>query len=146
MSKTLQKEVDVMKWCAVVPGSQYFSKLTWMFRFFWRGLKSFHFLFGGSENQNFPFQSKIKILKLEHVNVIKMDVTLSYMRIFKTIQISLLITMLVPNDESTQVQTLSEVCDIIDKMELEQDTTIVWVGDLIYFLILSSMLMVGTHN
>ena len=34
-----------------------------------------------------------------------------------------------PNDESTQVQTLSETCDIIDKMELEQDMTIVWGGN-----------------
>ena len=34
-----------------------------------------------------------------------------------------------PNDESTQVQALSEICDIIDRMELERDMTIVWGGD-----------------
>ena len=58
-----------------------------------------------------------------------MDGTLSYMHIFKTVQFSLLITMHQPNDEITQVQTLSEICDIIDKMELEQEMTIVWGGD-----------------
>ena len=51
-----------------------------------------------------------------------------------------------PSDESTQVQTLSEICDIIDKMELEQDMTIVWEGISTYFMILSLMLMVGSHN
>ena len=41
----------------------------------------------------------------------------------------LLVNYYAPNDESTQVQILSEICDIIDKMELEQDMTIVWGGD-----------------
>ena len=41
----------------------------------------------------------------------------------------LLVNYHAPNDESNQVQTLSEVCDIIDKIELEQDMTIVWGGD-----------------
>ena len=38
----------------------------------------------------------------------------------------LLVNHYARNDESTQVQPLSEICDIIDKMELEQDMTIVW--------------------
>ena len=59
-------------------------------------------------------------MKLELVYVIKMDVTLSFMHRFKTIQFFLLIT---------QVQTLSEISDIIDKMELEQDLTTLWGGD-----------------
>ena len=41
----------------------------------------------------------------------------------------LLVNYYAPNDESTQVQALSEICDIIDRMELEQDMTIVWGGD-----------------
>ena len=41
----------------------------------------------------------------------------------------LLVSNYAPNDESTQVQTLSEISDIIDKMELEQDLMIVWEGD-----------------
>ena len=70
-------------------------------------------------------------MKLEHVNVIKMDVTLSYMQIFNSI---LLVNYYAPNYGSTQVQTLSEICDIIDKMGLEQDMTIVWGGDFhLYF-------------
>ena len=41
----------------------------------------------------------------------------------------LLVNYYAANDESSQVQTLSEICDIIDKMELEQDMKIVWGGD-----------------
>ena len=41
----------------------------------------------------------------------------------------LLINYYAANDESTQVQTLSEISDVIDKMELEQDLTTVWGGD-----------------
>ena len=41
---------------------------------------------------------------------------------------------------------MSEICDIIDKMELEQDLTMFGEGISIYFLILSLMLMVQSHN
>ena len=41
----------------------------------------------------------------------------------------LLVNYHASNDESTQVQTLSETCDLIDRLELEQDMTIVWGGD-----------------
>ena len=46
----------------------------------------------------------------------------------------LLFNYYAPNDENTQVQTLSEICHIIDTMELEQDVTIVWGGDFNLFL------------
>ena len=42
----------------------------------------------------------------------------------------ILIYYYTPNDESIQVQSLSEISDIIDKVELEQDLTTVWRGDI----------------
>ena len=40
----------------------------------------------------------------------------------------LLVNYYTANDESTQVQVLSEICDIIDRMELEQDSSASWAG------------------
>ena len=56
-----------------------------------------------------------------------MDVTISYAHIQDNL--ILLVNYYASNDESTQVQTLSEMCDIIDKMVPEQDMTIAWGWD-----------------
>ena len=40
----------------------------------------------------------------------------------------LLVNYYAPNDEGGQVQTLSEINNIIDKIEIEMNTSIIWGG------------------
>ena len=45
----------------------------------------------------------------------------------------ILINYYSPNEEGQQVQILIEISDILEKMELEEDTQLIWGGDYSFF-------------